>query len=218
MSDLQAAGESRADPDYLIVGQVVAPFGTRGELKVNIVTEFPDRLKRLKTVTLMPFQSIAPGLAPSAALDPKTVRHLQAIAPSATPRHGPKTPTLYNVEASKIHKDQLILKLEEVGSVEEAEGLRGYWLVVPRIEAAPLPSGAYYLYQLVGLSVYDTEGTLIGKVDDIITMAANDVYVVKGPGVTDPTGELLVPAIKMIVKEIDAGGGGMEIGPVEEWM
>ena len=32
-----------ADPEYLIVGQIVAPFGVRGEMKVNVLTEFPDR-------------------------------------------------------------------------------------------------------------------------------------------------------------------------------
>lgn len=201
------------------MGQVVAPFGVKGELKANILTEFPDRFKRLDTVILTPFNSIEPGLAPTAALNPATVRSTGDAGSTAkrqTPRP-PKGPTTFRMESSQIHKGQLVFKLEGVDTYEAAEALRGCWLLVPTEQAASLPTGAYYIYQIVGLEVYTTEGTLLGAVADVITTAGNDVYVVRGPGVTEPSGELLVPAVKVVVKSIDVPGGRITIAPVEEW-
>jgi 16S rRNA processing protein RimM len=37
-------------PNYLIIGKILKPFGVRGELKVEILTEYPDRFASLRTV------------------------------------------------------------------------------------------------------------------------------------------------------------------------
>jgi 16S rRNA processing protein RimM len=57
----------------------------------------------------------------------------------------------------------------------------------------------------------------VGKIEDVITSTANDVYLVRGPGVTDPTGELLVPAVKQVVRKLDVAGGRVVIVPPSEW-
>jgi 16S rRNA processing protein RimM len=200
----------------LFVGQVVAPFGVKGAVKATIYTEFPERVGKLADVVLAPFASVDPDVAPGGGLDPAS---LQASADGGQKVvAGPKSATTFELESVSVHKGQFILKLAGVDSVEVAQGLRGYWVMVPIEQAKRLPRGSYYLYQLVGLAVYDTEGEHIGAVDEIITSAANDVYVVRGPGVTDLTGELLVPAVKAIVKRIDVDGGKMVIAPVGEWM
>jgi 16S rRNA processing protein RimM len=51
----------------------------------------------------------------------------------------------------------------------------------------------------------------------VITSSANDVYVVRGPGVTDTSKELLIPAIKSVVQKVDVDAGRLEIAPLEEW-
>ena len=212
MSD-EAAEEA---PEHLIVGQVVAPFGVQGALKVDVLTEFPDRFRKSEQVVLAPFSHIEPQLAPVGALDPATVRR---PAPGQPERklNGPGEPTPYTIESSNIYKGQLRLKLEEVNSADEAESLRGYWVLVPLNQTRQLPHGSYYLYQIVGLDVYTTGGELVGKVQDVIITSANDVYVVRGPGVQDPSGELLVPAIKTVVKSIEPDTGRIVIAPLEEW-
>ena len=43
-----------AMPEYLTIGQVVGPFGVRGELKVHILTDFPERFRELKNVVVGP--------------------------------------------------------------------------------------------------------------------------------------------------------------------
>jgi 16S rRNA processing protein RimM len=203
------------EPEHLIVGQVVAPFGVRGEMKVNIMTEFPDRFSKLEAVILAPFAAVSPDDVPAGALDPRTVRPAP-IREGQTFRP-PKEPTPFNIESTHIHKGQLLLKVEGVDDPESAQALRGYWVLVPRELAKKLPRGAYYIYQVVGLDVYTTGGDFVGKVEDVITGTANDVYVVRGPGVDDPTGELLVPAVKQFVKKLDVAGGRLVIAPPSEW-
>lgn len=46
--------DDRAGPRYLVIGQVARPWGTRGELKVEIMTDFPDRFALLRKVYLGP--------------------------------------------------------------------------------------------------------------------------------------------------------------------
>jgi len=215
--------EQTKEPEHLILGQVVAPFGVRGEVKATIYTEFPERVSKLEGVVLAPFDAVDEEIAPSAGLDPTTLRRSRSgsqgsggrEAPRIVP--GPKQATTFAVESASVHKGQLILKLEGVETAEEAEGLRGYWVMVPRDQAKRLPRGSYYLYQLVGLTVYDTNGEEIGEVEEVITSSANDVYLVRGEGVKEVSGELLVPAIKAVVKKIDVEGGRMVIAPVSEW-
>ncbi len=117
----------------------------------------------------------------------------------------------------RIHKGQALVKLAGIDDANGAELLRGFFLMVPLEQARKLPRGAYYLYQIVGLDVYTTEGDLLGKLDEVLSTGANDVYIVRGPGITDPSGELLVPAIKEIVKKMDVDGGRIEIRPPSEW-
>ena len=52
----QGSGTSphRPEPNYLAIGRVVRPFGLRGELRVQLMTEYPEQLGRLRTVYLGP--------------------------------------------------------------------------------------------------------------------------------------------------------------------
>jgi 16S rRNA processing protein RimM len=216
-----ASTPARATPENLIVGQVVAPFGIKGELKVNIITEFPERFRKLEQVVLAPFEAVRPGHAPTSALDPSTLRSSPSggkgggrRAPRGAATGGPAT---FDIESTHFHKGQLLLKLAGVDSVDAAEALRGHWVMVPVAEARKLPRGAYYLYQLVGLEVYTTAGEHIGRVEDVLTTAGNDVYVVRGPKVKEPAGELLVPAVRSVVRRVELKRGRLVIVPPEEW-
>ena len=51
---------------------------------------------------------------------------------------------------------------------------------VPREEAVPLPPGRYYIFELMGARVVTVDGTALGILKDVLTTAANDVYVVEG--------------------------------------
>jgi 16S rRNA processing protein RimM len=42
----------RPQPEYLIIGEVLAPWGVAGEAKVEIITDFPERFASLEQVYL----------------------------------------------------------------------------------------------------------------------------------------------------------------------
>ena len=46
--------DNRAGPRYLVIGRVAKPWGTQGEVKVKIMTDFPDRFSLLRKVYLGP--------------------------------------------------------------------------------------------------------------------------------------------------------------------
>ena len=55
MTDSQSGREdNRAGPRYLVIGRVAKPWGIRGEVKVEITTDFPDRFTLLRKVYLGP--------------------------------------------------------------------------------------------------------------------------------------------------------------------
>lgn len=102
------------------------------------------------------------------------------------------------VENARLQKNMLILKLKDVNTMNEAEELRNNIISVKRTKKE-LPEGTYYIADLIGLEVYTDEGILLGKVTDIYNTGANDIYTVK----TLENKEILLPAIKDVIKQVD---------------
>ena len=110
-----------------------------------------------------------------------------------------KESKLYKVENVKYHKNMVLLKLENIDKIEDAEMLRNAFLEVDREDAVPLEEGTYFIADLIGLEVYTEEGKLLGKVEDIYNTGANDIYVVK-----DELGkQILLPGTKEVIKEVN---------------
>jgi 16S rRNA processing protein RimM len=98
-----------------------------------------------------------------------------------------------------IHQDgDVIVLLKEVVGVEEAESLRGAQLAVRAGSEATLPDGSFYLHDLVGLKVENTQGEFLGNIIEVLETPANWVYVVQ-----DGEKEILVPALKSVVRRVD---------------
>lgn len=68
----------------------------------------------------------------------------------------------------------------------------------------------YYHEQIIGTSVYTTQGELIGIVESILETGSNDVYVVK-----QDEREYLIPAIKDVIKKVDLKNGRILIETIE---
>ena len=85
----------------------------------------------------------------------------------------------------------------------EAEKLRGEFLYVDREHSVELTEDENLLIDLIGLEGFDDEGNKIGKLTDVMQPGGNDVYVFTG----GPRGEILVPALRSVVKEVDVDGG-----------
>jgi 16S rRNA processing protein RimM len=114
------------------------------------------------------------------------------------------------VQSARIQGEQVLLKLADVADRDTAAAFRGADVEVPTDSALPLPKGQFYWHQVIGLRVEDaTTHEALGEVADIIETGANDVYVVKGP-----RGEILIPAIKDVLKQIDPAAGHMLVQPL----
>jgi 16S rRNA processing protein RimM len=112
--------------------------------------------------------------------------------------------------AAVLHRrhygEGLILRLDTVHRRDDARALLGAFLYVPESEAVTLPAGEFFVHQVIGLAVITAEGRQLGTVRDVLTTGSNDVYVVAG----GPR-ELLLPAIKDVVKRIDPDAGIIEV-------
>ena len=161
--------------EWATIGKVVALFGVRGELKVRLLTDIPNRFAELDAVHA----------------GPDHTRHLiQRVRP--------------------YKGEMIVLKLEGIDDANAAEPLRNQDLQIPLSKLAKLPPDSYYQHDILGLRVFTLDRWELGKIVDILITGGNDVYVVKA---TDGS-QVLIPAIKDVIKEIDLIGHTMYIDPL----
>lgn len=159
----------------LTVGEIVAPFGLSGEMKVRLDTDFPDRFGRLKQVCL---------------------RRPDAIG------------RLYDVTGTRPHKGQILLRLQGVSSIDDAETLRNNLVQIRSFEAVRLPENEFYIHDLIGCEVVTDVGRSLGLVTNVLRGAANDVYIV-GSGKE----ELLLPAIRDVIQSVNLDARRITVTP-----
>ncbi len=103
------------------------------------------------------------------------------------------------IEQVRYNKNQVLLKLEGIDSIEEAEKYRNFYLKTEKKSQEELGEDTYYIVDLIGIDVYSSNDEHLGKIEDVFPTGSNDVYVVK-----DNLGkQILVPAIAEVVKKVD---------------
>jgi 16S rRNA processing protein RimM len=117
-----------------------------------------------------------------------------------------------SVLSVRFHAGMALIKLHGVWSREEAKALVGSVVRIAGKDARPLEPGEFYLYQLVGLEVFNEAGEKIGDVIDLMETGANDVFVIKP---TDGGKEFLLPNHPDIVPVIDPANRRMVVRPLE---
>jgi 16S rRNA processing protein RimM len=110
----------------------------------------------------------------------------------------------------KPHKNQLLIRLEGIDGINEAEKWIGSIVSVAEANLPALSADEYYFYQVVGLDVFDTQGNHIGKITRLTSTPGGDLYVVEGEGK-----EHWIPATKEIIEKIDFDSGKVIINPPE---
>ncbi|MBV9546990.1 MAG: 16S rRNA processing protein RimM [Chloroflexi bacterium] len=113
------------------------------------------------------------------------------------------------VAGARAQPPNILLRLEDITDREIAQTLRGADVEVAQDDKVQLPRGQFFWHEVIGLRVETADGTIIGEVRDILETGANDVYVVQGQH-----GEVLIPAIKDVVKDIDPASGRMLVEPM----
>ena len=103
------------------------------------------------------------------------------------------------IQRVKYFKQFVILKFRDVDNINDIEPYKGKSLYVTRDFAVPLEENEYYIADLIDMDVFLEDGSLFGTLKDVMETGANDVYVIH----TTDKKEVLVPAIKDCVKEVD---------------
>jgi 16S rRNA processing protein RimM len=161
--------------EWATIGQVVALFGIRGELKVRLLTDIPGRFQQLEAINI--------------GLDHRR----------------------YLIERVRPYKGEMIvLKLAGIDDTTAAEPLRRLDLCIPLSHLAKLPSDSYYQHDILGLRVHTLDGRELGPIVEIIETGSNDVYAIKG----QDGKQVLIPALKSVVKQIDLMRHTMYIDPL----
>lgn len=104
----------------------------------------------------------------------------------------------YEVQSVRYQKDVVLLKLKGIDDIEVAEKLKTQSLFIPREDAKELDKNEFFIADLIGCDIYESEEK-VGVLTDVFTAGAADVYVVKRSGKKD----LLLPALESIIKSVD---------------
>ncbi len=107
-------------------------------------------------------------------------------------------PESYEVLEASPHPPRLIVRLKGIEKIEDAMPLIGKKILVEKEALPELEEGEYYWVDLLGVEVETQEGKRIGKVREIFSTGAHDVYVIE-----TKSGEILLPAIEEVIRSID---------------
>ena len=104
------------------------------------------------------------------------------------------------IENVRAQKNMVILKLEGADDRNDAEALRGKELYITDDDLPELPEGQYYVRDLIGMSVAEEDGNLLGHVTDVLQNTAQDIFEVE----SENGKKLLIPKVEQFVLDIDA--------------
>jgi len=114
------------------------------------------------------------------------------------------------VQSVKYFKQFVIVKFKGIDRIEDVERYVKKSLYVTRENAVELGEDENFIADLIDLKVIDEDGRELGILTDVLQTGANDVYVV-----TENEKEVLVPAIKQCVLEVNLEEGFMKVHLLE---
>ena len=114
----------------------------------------------------------------------------------------------YCVTSVRPQAPCLLVKLQGIESLDQAQALRESIVSVEEIQLAPLRDGEFYYYQVIGLKVHTLAGDEVGTIVQIFFSGGHDVWVVR-----QGQKEYLIPVTEEIVRSIDIAGGQALIEP-----
>jgi 16S rRNA processing protein RimM len=183
-------------PRWIIVARILRPRGNKGEVAAELLTDFPERLTQLREVFL-------------------------AHSDSEPRRHAIKTCWL-----SQNHRGQAVFHFEGFTSIADAEKLRGLEVLLPFERRIVLPTGQYFVSDLIGCSVFEnptspnvlsssprlalSAPSLLGTVRDV-QFSGEAVAGTPLLAVDTSQGELLIPLAEDICTRIDIAARRIDV-------
>jgi 16S rRNA processing protein RimM len=102
-----------------------------------------------------------------------------------------------------------LLAFDGVADRNQIEELRDQ-LISSDVDLGSLAPGEYHFQQLIGCEVFQQNGELIGKVDEIVKLPGQDLLSVSRSGA-----QVLIPMVKQIIIEIDVLAKKIVVNPPE---
>jgi 16S rRNA processing protein RimM len=136
--------------EMAVVGRIARTHGNRGQVIVDVETDFPELRFR-----------------PGAEL---FIRR----------RENPPRPVALTLTTVRFHRGRPILGFAGVEDMNDAEALAGLELRLPVDRLAPLPAGAFYRHDLVGCEVEMMSGERVGVVTAVEGTTGGSRLVVQG--------------------------------------
>ena len=118
---------------------------------------------------------------------------------------------LLEIETVKFFKQFVILKFKGIDSINDIEKYKGKSLLVDREHAVKLKKDEYFIADMIGMHVVTEDGQAFGTLKEVIETGANDVYIIG----TEEHGDVLVPAIKQCILDVDIENSTMRIHLLE---
>jgi 16S rRNA processing protein RimM len=165
---------------YVTVARILRPHGRRGEVAAEVLTDFPQRLKKLASVDLYNTQThtVANGGQPTA---------------------------IRSCWLSHSRGGQAIFHFEGSNSIDDAKRLVGLEVQIPLTHRMPLPGGSYYVSDLAGCDVIERGGQALGRVREV-AFSGEGVAGTPNLVVESPNGEILIPLAQDICIDVDLAG------------
>lgn len=112
-----------------------------------------------------------------------------------------KQPIELIIKSHRKHKNFDILSFENHPNINDVEKYRDGILKISKDEIGELEDNAFYYHEIIGLEVFDETGASLGKIKEILSPGANDVWVIGSnqKGAKD----ILIPYIESVVKEVN---------------
>ena len=111
------------------------------------------------------------------------------------------------IQGVKFFKQFVILKFKGIDNINDIEKYKRCPLLVERKDAVELEEDEYFIADMIGIQVETEDGEVFGTLKDVMETGANDVYVIE----TEEYGEVLVPAIKECILDVDVENRKMKI-------
>lgn len=174
--------EGMAEEQYYLVGKIVNTQALRGEVRVMATTDFPEERFKIGA-TLAIF-------------------------------NGDKLVETVVVDGHRLHKNFNLLHFKGKDNINDVEKFKGFDLKVAGTEreADELDENEFYYDDIIGLEVYTTDETYLGKVREITSLPSNDVWAIQRP---NKGKDILIPYIEDIVLEIDLDDNRVVIDPMD---
>jgi 16S rRNA processing protein RimM len=187
---------STEEQGWVLVARIIRPRGNKGEVLAELFTDFPARLSSRLQIFLRLNQS-----------EPRAIG-------------------LQNFWVDRNHPEHGIFHFEGCSSINAAEKLRGFAVLIPLADRVKLPSGKYFVSDLIGCSVFENPVAepklsspacameeapcLVGTVRDIF-FPGEDTAGTPLLQVETAAGELLVPLAEDICRRIDVAARRIDV-------